>query len=431
MTTPTPLETTVNRDDLVRLRRDLHRHAEPGFCEIRTAWRVETELAGLPLTLRTGAGAMDLRDVSGYPDAAERAAWAERAVAAGTPADRAAFFRDHGTALVAEITGDRPGPVWGLRCDVDALGVTESTAAHHAPQREGFRSTTGQMHACGHDAHTAIGVGLLHRLADRDFPGTLRLVFQPAEEGVRGARPMVAAGVVAGVERMLAVHVGLDLPVGTVVGGATGALATTKFAVEFTGEAAHAAAAPERGRNALAAAASATLTLLGLPRHSAGETRVNVGTLHAGGGANIVPASARLTFEVRGSTDRAHEDLRDMALRAVRGAAATYGVEVAVEVTGAAAGTVPDDAVIDLVELAVKDVPETAGHALEFRRTHTMSGSDDATLFMRHVQDAGGTAAYVLVGGGNPGPHHHAEFDVDEDCLVVAVDVLERLVRRG
>ncbi|WP_380175500.1 amidohydrolase [Kineococcus sp. DHX-1] len=412
---------------LVALRRDLHRHAEPGFCEIRTAWRVETELAGLPLTLRTGAQAMDLAHVSGYPDDAERARWADLAVAAGTPADRAAFFRDHGTAVVAEMTGNRPGPVWGLRCDMDALGVVESTGGQHTPHREGFRSTTGQMHACAHDGHTAIGVGLLHRLADRDFPGTLRLVFQPAEEGVRGARPMVAAGVVSGVDRMLAVHLGLDLPVGTVVGGATGALATTKFAVTFTGEAAHAAAAPERGRNALAAAASATLTLLGLPRHSAGETRVNVGTLHAGGGANIVPAQARLTFEVRGSTDRAHEDLRDMALRAVRGVAATYGVEATVEVSGAAAGTTPDESVIDLVELAAK---ETEG-VRDFRRTHAMSGSDDATLFMHEVQRAGGTAAYVLVGGANPGPHHHAEFDVDEDCLAVAVDVLERVVRRG
>ena len=416
--------------DVIALRRSVHRHAEPGFCEVRTAHLVERALAGLPLELRTGAAAIDLSTVAGrpgYPDDAERAAWAERAVAAGVPAERAAYFRDHGTALVADLVGERPGPVWGLRCDVDALGVVESTAQHHRPHAQGFASHTPAMHACGHDGHVAIGVGLLHRLADRDFPGTLRLVFQPAEEGVRGARPMVAAGVAEGVQRMLAVHLGIDLPLGTVVGGATGAMATTKFQAVFTGEASHAAAAPERGRNALAAAATATLGLLGLPRHSAGETRVNVGTLHADGGANIVPARAVVAFEVRGSTDTAHEDLRARAERCVRGAAAMHDVEVDLAVTGAASGTVPDDEVVDLVQAAAREVPGVG----DFRRHHVMSGSDDATLFMSEVQRAGGAAAYVLVGGANPAPHHHAEFDVAEEAVLLAVDVLERVVRRG
>ncbi len=215
------------------------------------------------------------------------------------------MLRDGHTAVVAELAGDRPGPTVALRFDMDALPLVESADPRHFPTANGFRSAyEGVMHACGHDGHVAIGIALAGLLADRRFPGRVRLLFQPAEEGVRGARAMAAAGAVDGVDVFYATHLGMGLPVAAVAAATTGRFATGKFVARFTGRAAHASGSPESGRNALIAAATAALNVQALPRFAAADTRVNVGRLVAGTAANIVPAQAELAFEVR-STDSA------------------------------------------------------------------------------------------------------------------------------
>ncbi len=135
------------------------------------------------------------------------------------------------------------------------------------------------MHACGHDGHTAIGLGLAHTLKqfESGLHGVIKLIFQPAEEGTRGARAMVDAGVVDDVDYFTAVHIGTGVPAGTVVCGSDNFMATTKFDAHFTGTAAHAGAKPEDGHNALLAAAQATLALHAIAPHSEGASRVNVG----------------------------------------------------------------------------------------------------------------------------------------------------------
>jgi aminobenzoyl-glutamate utilization protein A len=283
------------------------------------------------------------------------------------------------------------------------------------------------MHACGHDGHVAIGLALAERLAGRGFPGSVRFLFQPAEEGGRGARAMLGADAVAGVDRFAAVHLGLDLPAGAVAAGITGIFATTKMRARFTGVASHAAAAPENGRNALLAAATATLGIHALPRFATADTRVNVGTLHAGGNVNIVPAEAELTCEARSRDGAVNVELTERVKRVLRGAAETQGVAVEIEETGGSTSLDCDDALLDAVLAAA----EAAGHGDRARRRHEMGGSDDASLFAEAVQRAGGQATYVIVGGGNPAPHHNPRFDVDESALRVAVDVLEALIRKG
>jgi aminobenzoyl-glutamate utilization protein A len=412
--------------DVRALRRDLHRHPEPGFLEFRTAAIVVTELTRLGVAHRTGAGAMDLASVAVRPTPEEEQHWADLAVAAGADAGLVARLRADGTAVVAEIEGDRPGPVWGLRVDMDALPIAEDTTEQHLPAAAGFGSRTSYMHACGHDGHTAIGIALAARLADRDFPGTLRILFQPAEEGVRGALPMLRAGAVEGVERMLAVHLGGDLPTGSVVGGVDDALATTKWRAVFTGEAAHAASAPERGRNALAAAAQASLAILGLPRYATADTRVNVGTFRVDGSANIIPAKATITYETRAALNDVLDDLNRRTTAAVTGAAAMYDVTVATEVYGAAARSVPDPDRLADVAAAASRLPAVTSSV---GRSGVGVGSDDAHLLIHAVQEAGGTGTYVMVGASNPAPHHHPRFDVDEAALDIAVDLLERIVR--
>lgn len=133
---------------------------------------------------------------------------------------------------------------------MDALDLNEQHDDSHRPHRDHFAScNAGMMHACGHDGHTAIGLGLAHVLKQyaAQLNGVIKLIFQPAEEGTRGARAMVAAGVVDDVDYFTAIHIGTGVPAGTVVCGGDNFMATTKFDVQFSGVAAHAGGKPRTG----------------------------------------------------------------------------------------------------------------------------------------------------------------------------------------
>lgn len=412
--------------DVVALRRDFHRHPETAFRELRTAARVAEILTELGMEPHLGERVMRTDGVVDYPTAEQLDESADRAVATGADERWVARVRASGTALVADIAGRRPGPVWALRCDTDALPITESDQQTHAPTARGFASDfPGRMHACGHDGHTAIGLALAERLhRDSDFPGTVRLAFQPAEEGGRGARSMLAAGALADVDRFVALHLGLDHPACHVVGGAVGAFATTKLRAHFEGVASHAAAAPQQGRNALAAAAAGTLAVLGQPRWSTTDTRVNVGTLHAGDNVNIIPAWAELTAETRALDSAVQSELTTRVVAALEGAAQTYGCNVDVVETGGSTTMSSDE---ELAQAMCDVATGLGGTAQTFG---PMGGSDDASLFMADVQNRGGTATYVIVGGANPAPHHNPAFDVDERAVEFSVDLLESVLRR-
>ncbi|MEU5647011.1 amidohydrolase [Streptomyces milbemycinicus] len=412
---------------LIAFRRELHRNPEPAFLEIGTAARVERAIKGLPVRVLTGKAAQDLSLVVNFPSPETLDAWATRATDSGVPEERARYFREHGTALVVDLVGTRPGPRWGLRVDIDALPMRESADPAHFPVANGFASTNGAMHACGHDAHATIGVGLLHRLSDRDFGGSLRILFQPAEEGVRGARTMIDAGVADEIDRMLAVHMAGDMAVGGIVGSFTGGMATRKLKIDFMGKASHAAGAPEAGRNALLAASMSALGVMGLPRFSTAETRLNVGTLVAGDAVNIVPSSAVMTCEARATDDEVVDQLVDRVRSVVEGASLTQGVQANVAVMGQSATVAPDDEMIDrIVEVATAHDDVT-----EVIRTQAFAGSDDANLLIRHVQQRGGVGAYLMVGAGSPGPHHSENFDVAEESIPIGIDILESLIRRA
>ncbi|MBO0811922.1 MAG: amidohydrolase [Microlunatus sp.] len=417
----------MDREHLISFRRDLHRYAEPGFLEYRTAGRIEAALAGLPVTIRSGREVQDLSGVVNFPDRATRDHWAALAIDNGADPDRTAFFAEHGTALVAEVTGNRPGPTWALRTDIDALPIREADDDHHQPAADGYNSMTGAMHACGHDCHATIGVGLLHRLSDHDFPGTVQIFFQPAEEGVRGAQTMIDAGVLDGVDRMLGVHLSGAKPTSTIVASVVGGMATRKLAVTFRGLAAHASGSPQDGRNALLAAASASLSIMGLPRYSGTDTRLNVGTLHAGDNVNIVPALAQLTCEARAADDEVIDDLTDRVRQVIAGAALAYGVEQQTVITGRAVTITPDDELVDRIIAAAEQldgIPEILRHAPQ-------GGSDDVNLMIRGVQADGGQGAYLNIGANSPAPHHNPYFSPDEESIFTAVELLESLFRAG
>ncbi|WP_299333279.1 amidohydrolase [Haloplanus sp.] len=418
---------TVDLDDGLRdLRRDLHRHPEPAWREFYTTARLVDKLERRPLdALHVGPEALGT-DRRGVPDDAELADWAHRAVEAGARADIVDRLDGGHTGLIAVFERGE-GPTIGLRVDIDALPITEAAGDDHHPAAEGFRSENeGYMHACGHDAHATVGVGVLDAVVDGDFEGTLKLFFQPSEEIIAGGEPMAESGHLDDVDRLLALHVGLDHPTGEVVAGIDGFLAVSQFRADFAGASAHAGGHPERGRNAVQAMATAIGNLYAIPRHHDGETRVNAGRVGGGTASNIVPEEAFIDGEVRGETTELMEYMDDHAERVVRSAAEMHDCEVEIERAGRAPGGESDADLAAVVADAAAEV-EGVDSLLDNAK---LGGSEDATYLMRHVQQRGGLAAYVGVGTDHPGGHHTPTFDVDERSIRIAVDVFTETIER-
>jgi aminobenzoyl-glutamate utilization protein A len=412
-------------DRLVSLRREFHRHPEPAWREFWTTARIVEELERIGVDERhVGPDALASEERIGVPDEAELGRWLDRARESGARADLLDRMAGGHTGAVAVL--DRgPGPTVGLRVDIDGLPREEATDDDHLPAREGFRSETGAMHACGHDAHITLGLGVLEAVADSDFAGTLKVFFQPAEEAISGGKPMAESGHLDGVDALVAVHVGLDHPTGEVVAGVEGFLAVAQFRAEFAGEPAHAGGQPNEGRNAVQAMAAAVENLYAIPRHEDGATRVNAGRVEGGTATNIIPESATVEGEVRGETTPLMEYMRDRADRVLDAAATMHDCEVETTPLGEAPGAESDDEIVDVVEAIAG---ETAGVDSVVRRDD-LGGSEDATYLMRRVQEGGGHAGYVCVGTDHPGGHHTATFDVDEESLAIGVDVLTGTLR--
>jgi aminobenzoyl-glutamate utilization protein A len=280
------------------------------------------------------------------------------------------------------------------------------------------------MHACGHDAHAAMGLGVLRAVADSDFSGTFKCIFQPAEEQIGGGRAVAEGGHLDDVDHLLAVHVGLDHPTGEVVAGVDDFLAVSHFEARFSGESAHAGGHPNRGDNAVQAMATAVGNLYAIPRHEDGPTRVNAGQVGGGTATNIVPEEAFVRGEVRGGTTELMEYTRERAHRVLENAAAMHGCTVDVERGGEAPSAKSDEELVDLVA----DVAAGVDGVDSVVRRDTLGGSEDASYLMRRVQERGGTAGYVCIGTDHPGGHHTATFDVDEESLPIGVDVLSGAV---
>ncbi len=411
----------------IALRRDLHRHPELGLTEFRTASLVAERLTQLGLGVRLGRDVMDSASRVGLPPEAELDRAYRRAEAEGAPAAFLPAFAGGHTAVVATLTGATPGPVVALRVDMDALPILEDDTQAHLPAREGFISAhPGVMHSCAHDAHTAIGLAVaevLSGMQDR-LAGTVKFIFQPAEEGGRGALPMVKAGVVDDVDHFIAIHLGTGVPSRTFRPDVLGHLASAKLDVTFRGQAAHAGGNPEAGRNALLGAATAVLGLYGISRHRDGRSRVNVGTLRAGSGRNVIADEAVLQMEVRGETAEITDYMLKRAEAVLRGAAAAQELEVDIRLVGRTTTAASDTALAARVAAAAAGLE---GVAID-PTPHRTGGSEDATYFMRRVQERGGQAIYAVIGSDLPSGHHTPRFDIDETDIPWAIEALAKSV---
>jgi len=301
--------------ELAALRAAFHREPETGLQEFRTAGKLESFFAALGIPTR----------------------------------------RLGGTAVLAELAGALPGPTAAFRADMDALPVAEQTGTACASE------IPGVMHACGHDFHMTAALGAAKLLAAHrsTLPGSVRFLFEPDEEGSGGAAAMVKAGAMDGVSAVFGAHVSPELPAGT-AGIRFGKFyaASNPFSLRLTGRAAH-AAEPEKGIDAVYAAARAACALKELQKplsEQFGRAVVTVGSLHAGTACNILAGEAELSGILRTlGPDERREGLRLLRETAEKVARET-GVLAELSVTDGYAGVVNDDRAAELAFFAAQTV---------------------------------------------------------------------------
>ena len=413
---------------LIKTRRDFHKYPESGWTEFRTCSLIAQRLEALGYTLKLGLEVIDPDSVMGRPSENAIASNIQRALSQGGNPEIITALHGY-TGIVAELDTGRPGPIVALRFDMDCVEVQEDMTDSHRPAREGFSSVNkGLCHSCGHDAHMSIGLGVAEILmSERDnLRGKIRLIFQPGEEGCRGAYAMMRKGVVDDADYFMALHIGMGVPSGVFALNISGYLATTKIDADFSGVPAHAAASPHKGRNALLAACSAALGLHSIAPHSDGAMRINVGTLNAGTGRNVIADHASMRIETRGETQEIADYVYSRAVEVLKGAAMMYGAEV--KISKAGEGTTAEGSA-EMMRISGETV-RGLGIFAKVEDTVFAGASEDATWFMRRVQSHGGQAVYMGLGSDITAPHHNGKFDIDESVMINGVKALTAITER-
>ncbi len=418
-------ETRLLRD----WRRDLHRYPEEGWLTYRTSILLAEELERAGYTIFIGEEIVPAGQAVNPPTEEMIRQAQERCRRELDPALWEKWAPRMGClgGVIATYDSGFPGPVLACRFDTDALPLGESTAEERLPVQEGFLSRhEGCFHGCGHDGHTAVGLGTALRLMEDSDPlrGKLVLIFQPAEEGVLGAKSYCGNWHFGPVDVFLAGHIGFTDP-DTFVAGADRFLATTEIDGEMIGKSAHAAAAPERGRNALAALSEAVVRMQEIPRPDEGTVRLNVGVMRAGEARNAIPAHAVFQMETRGSSDELNQYMRSEAERILSECAAKYGVECRLSMrNGGDSGDSSEE-----LSRRIQKIVEESGLYKNCVLHQVFGASDDAATFMRMAQRSGGQAAYMLFGCPVNGRHHENGFDFDEEVLEKSCEIWVRVIR--
>ncbi len=311
------------------------------------------------------------------------------------------------TGIVGTLTGAVNGPVIALRADMDALPVTETTGARFASQIPGI------MHACGHDVHTTAALGAAILLAEqRDrMHGSVRFFFEPDEEGYGGARRMIAAGCMEGVHAVFGAHVAPDLPFG-VIGVRYGKFyaASDLFAVKLRGRSAH-GAQPEKGIDALAAAAETVLKVRALPAERISDPAVlNVGKFSAGAADNVVADTAEFSGTMRtlGPVDRAA--LKQAFRETVENVSGKYGTVPEIRFRESYGGIVNTDEETRVVQETAEDLFGREQVCVISEPTMT---TEDFGYF---IDEAKGS--FYHIGAGCGAPLHNSSFLPEEGTII-------------
>jgi amidohydrolase len=375
-------------EEMIATRRDLHAHPEIAFQEVRTSGIVAERLRALGLDVRTGVG---------------------------------------GTGLLALVRGGRAGRTVLLRADMDALPIQEQNDVPYRSRHD------GRMHACGHDCHTSILLGIAKALVRQaaTLPGSVQLCFQPAEEAGGGAEAMIRDGALEqpAPDAAFGVHVWQDLDLGK-VGVTPGPFmaAVDEFKVTLIGQGAH-AAMPQLGTDpvlALSHVVTALQSIVSRETDPFREVVVSVTQVHAGTAFNIIPESAMLNGTVRVFDPELWKALPARFERIVRGVAEACGCRAEIEYIRFNKPTVNDPAMARIARAAAAEV---VGEENVLDDIRTMGG-EDFSSFLQRVP-----GCFIAVGSRNESRglvhgHHHPRFDVDERCLEIGAEVLLRAARR-
>ncbi len=379
------------RPFIVNLRRTIHRQPELGFAVYQTAELAARTLGELGIETQTGVGK---------------------------------------TGVVGYL-GDGDGPVIAIRADMDALPITEANEVEYRSQ------VPGQMHACGHDAHTAMLLGAARLLSQADFHGQIRLLFQPSEEdfgddGVSGAPAMIADGALKDVQHVIALHVDGRLEAGQIgVEAGQVAAAVDTFKAHVRGTGGH-GARPQAANDPIWITAQVLNALYAVPSRRVDAFAPNVltvGVVRGGTAENVIPPSVYLEGTLRSMDPKVREQLCREVERCL-GIARALGGDYTLEIVKGYPSLYNDAGVSSLIEVVGKDLLGEAGLA---PREPTMGAEDfsymtelaPGAMFRLGVRRPGGPPRYV----------HTPDFDIDEDALPIGAAMLAetalRLVRGG
>ncbi len=374
-------------DEMVRVRRDLHQHPELAFEEFRTASIVAEQLTQLGLEVQSGVGK---------------------------------------TGVVGILEGAQEGMTVLVRADMDALPIHELNEVAYAS------TVAGKMHACGHDAHTAIALGVAKLFSQhRDqVHGRIKFVFQPAEEIAAGAKAMIDDGVLTAPrpDVTLGLHVWNSLPIGQFRLGSGAVMAGSKsFRIDIIGRGGHGASPHETADPIVVATqiVSAFQTIVSRNVDPIDTAVVSVTQIHAGDAHNVIPQTAMLSGTTRAFKSEVHHLIEQRMHAIVNHVASAFGCTATLTFSE---GTLPvsnDPAVTQQVIGAVAPVTE------RFKTSVTPEitmGAEDVGLLMTDVP-----GAFWFIGSANAERgldygHHHPRFDIDETVLQIGAEVLARSV---
>ncbi len=357
------------------LRRDFHRHPEIGFQEVRTAGIVARELNTLGLEVITGVGK---------------------------------------TGVVAVLEGKQPGPTALLRFDMDALPIQEETGAAYASINPGL------MHACGHDGHTAIGLTVARILQSHrdELAGTVKFIFQPAEEGLGGAEAMIADGILKDPKPdiSLALHLWNEKPLGW-IGAASGPVmaAAEIFSIRVIGKGGH-GAVPQLAIDPVLAAAQIITAVQSIVSRNVSPLQsavISITTMRSGEAFNVIPPEVELQGTIRTFDPEVRLRILERFTQVATGVGEALGCQVEVNVKSITS------AVSNNSELAMR-FQKTIAQLLPETKLVTdyrTMGSEDMAFIMQEVP-----GCFFFIGSANPekgldAAHHHPRFDFDERAL--------------
>ncbi|PHV61196.1 M20 family metallopeptidase [Cyanobacterium aponinum UTEX 3222] len=375
--------------ELVQWRRQIHQYPELGFKEVLTANFVSEKLSQWGIAHEKGVAK---------------------------------------TGIVAVINSNYEGKVLAIRADMDALPIQEENSVSYCSKHDGI------MHACGHDGHTAIALGIAHYLAhNRDkWRGTVKIIFQPAEEGPGGAKPMIEQGVLSNpdVDAIIGLHLWNNLPVGT-IGVREGALmaAVECFKCTIFGKGGH-GAMPDQTIDSVVVGSqivNALQTIVARNIAPVDSAVVTVGEFHAGTALNVIADTAKMSGTVRYFNPKLESFIGQRIKDIIGGICQSHGAEYELDYWQLYPPVINNPQITQLVKSVAMEVVETPMGVVPECQT---MGGEDMSFFLQEVP-----GCYFFLGSANADkklnyPHHHPRFDFDETVLSMGVEIFARCVEK-